>query len=74
MLNSCGDVMDGFVDLQEAVQAESKIRMDRVEKLSGFSALLILGAEIWLACPALQSSMNGGPLITGLGYQLIVLA
>ena len=74
MLNSSGDVMDGFVNLQEAVQAESKSRIERVEKLSGISAFLLLGAAIWLAWPALQSSMNGGPLIIGLGYPLIVLA
>jgi len=73
MLNSSGDVMDGFVNLQEAVQAESKSRIERVEKLSGISAFLLLGAAIWLAWPALQSSMNGGPLIIGLGYPLIVL-
>ncbi len=74
MLNGCGNVMDGFVNLEEAIQAESKSRTERVEKLSGISALLILGAAIWLAWPALQSSMNGGPLIIGLGYPLIVLA
>ena len=65
--------MDGFVDLQEAVDAEIKHRLDKIEKLSSFSAFAMLGAATWLAWPALQSAMAGGPLITGLGYSLIVL-
>ncbi|MEL0100389.1 MAG: hypothetical protein VW862_01645, partial [Euryarchaeota archaeon] len=65
--------MDGFVDLQEAVDAEIEHRMDKIEKLSSFSAFAMLGAATWLAWPALQSAMAGGPLITGLGYSLIVL-
>ena len=74
MLYGGGDVMDGFVDVQDAVKAESKSRMDKIEKLSSFSAFLLLATATWLAWPALQSSMNGGPLITGLGYPLIILA
>ena len=66
--------MDGFVDLGEAVKTEEKSRVDSIEKLAGVSAFTLLGAATWLAWPALQSAMNGGPLITGLGYSLIILA
>jgi len=65
--------MDGFVDLQDAVDAEIQHRLGKIEKLSTFSAFAMLGAATWLAWPALQSAMEGGPLITGLGYALIVL-
>jgi len=66
--------MDGFVDLEEAVKTEGKSRVDRIEKLAGVSAFTLLGTATWLAWPALQSAMDGGPLITGLGYSLIILA
>ena len=66
--------MDGFVDLEEAVKMEEKGRVDSIEKLSGISAFTLLGTATWLAWPALQSAMDGGPLITGLGYSLIILA
>ena len=66
--------MDGFVDLEEAVKAESKNRLESIEKLASFSALILLGTASWLAWPALQSAMDGGPLITGLGHSIIILA
>ena len=65
--------MDGFIDMQEAVDAELKHRLDKIEKLSTFSAFAMLAAATWLAWPALQSAMEGGPLLTGLGYSLIIL-
>ena len=65
--------MDGFVDLNEAVEAEVNNRLKKIETLSTFSALTMLGAATWLAWPALDSAMKGGPLITGLGYSLIIL-
>ena len=66
--------MDGFVNLEDAVKAEEKSRLDGIEKLAGASAFTLLIAATWLAWPALQSAMEGGPLITGLGYPLIILA
>ena len=66
--------MDGFVDLEEAVKAESKNRLDSIERLASFTALILLGTASWLAWPALQSAMDGGPLITGLGHSIIILA
>lgn len=74
MLYRGGDVMDGFVDIQDAVKAETKSRVEKIEKLSSFSAFSLLATATWLAWPALQSSMNGGPLVTGLGFPLIILA
>ena len=66
--------MDGFVNLEDAVKAEEKSRLDGIERLAGASAFTLLIAATWLAWPALQSAMEGGPLITGLGYPLIILA
>ncbi len=74
MLGRGGYAMDGFVDLEEAVKAEVKNHNDNIEKLASFSALILLGTATWLAWPALQSAMDGGPLITGLGHSIIILA
>ena len=74
MLNRGGDSMDGFVNLEDAVEAESKSQLDSIERLASVSAFTLLIAATWLAWPALQSAMDGGPLITGLGYPLIILA
>ena len=74
MLNRGGYNMDGFVNLEDAVEAESKSQLDSIERLASASAFTILIAATWLAWPALQSAMDGGPLITGLGYPLIILA
>ena len=74
MLDRGGYAMDAFVDLEEAVKSEVKNRNNSIEKLASFSAILLLGTSTWLAWPALQSAMNGGPLITGLGHCIIILA
>ena len=66
--------MDGFVDLEEAVKAESKSRLEKVEKLAGLSALVLLGAAVWLAWPTLKSGMAGNSLNSDLMYALIIIA
>lgn len=66
--------MDGFVDLEEAIKAESKSRLDKVEKLAGFSALVLLSAAIWLAWPTLKSGVSGNSLNSDLMYALIIIA
>ena len=66
--------MDGFVDLEEAIKAESKSRLDKVEKLAGFSALVLLSAAVWLAWPTLKPGMAGNSLNSDLMYALIVIA
>lgn len=66
--------MDGFVDLEEAIKAESKSRLDKVEKLAGFSALVLLSTAIWLAWPTLKSGVSGNSLNSDLMYALIIIA
>ena len=59
--------MDGFVDLQDAIKSESKSRLNRVEKLASFSALILLGAAVWLAWPTLAKLAAAGkvPAVAG---------
>ena len=66
--------MDGFVDLEGAIKAESQSRLDKVEKLAGLSALVLLSAAIWLAWPTLKSGMSGSSLNSDLMYALIIIA
>ena len=66
--------MDGFVDLEEAIKAESKSRLDKVEKLAGLSALVLLSAAVWLAWPTLKSGIAGNTLNSELMYALIIIA
>ena len=66
--------MDGFVELDEAIKSESESRVDKVEKLAGFSALVLLGAAFWLAWPTLKSGMAGSSLNSELIYALIIIA
>jgi len=66
--------MDGQTNLEEAIAAEFKLRLDRIEKLGGFSALMLLAAATWLAWPTLISVMNNGSIFDGIGYSLIILA
>ena len=66
--------MDGFVEFDEAIKSESKSRVDKVEKLAGFSALVLLGAAFWLAWPTLKSGMAGSSLNSELIYALIIIA
>tara|TARA_B100001778_G_scaffold188231_1_gene154995 strand:- start:514 stop:2259 length:1746 start_codon:yes stop_codon:yes gene_type:complete len=66
--------MDGFVDLDEAIKAEAKSRLDRVEKLAAISAMAMLGAAVWLAWPSLKSGMSGDSITSDLKYALIIIA
>lgn len=66
--------MDGFVDLEEAIKAESKSRLDKVERLAGLSALVLLSAAVWLAWPTLKSGIAGNSLNSDLMYALIIIA
>ena len=65
--------MDGFVDLEGAIKAETKSRLDKVEKLAGLSALMLLSAAVWLAWPTLKSGMAGNSLNSDLMYALIII-
>ena len=66
--------MDGFVDLQDAIDAESKSRLQRIERLAGFSAFVMLGAALWLAWPALSAAIGGDSMTSDLKYALVVIA
>jgi hypothetical protein len=66
--------MDGFIDFDKAVEAEANLRLKHIENLSSASALIILSAATWLAWPALTAAMNGGSLLSGIGYSIILLA
>ena len=66
--------MDGFVNLDEAIKAEAKSRLDRVEKLAGISAMAMLVAAVWLAWPSLKSGMSGDSITSDLKYALIIIA
>lgn len=66
--------MDGFIDFDKAVEAEANLRLKHIDNLSSVSALIILSAATWLAWPALTAAMNGGSLLSGIGYSIILLA
>ena len=69
-----GSIMDGFVDLDEAIKAETANRLEKVEKLAGISAMAILASAVWLAWPALKSGMSGDSITSDLKYALIIIA
>ena len=66
--------MDGFVDLEEAIKAETKNRLDRIEKLAIFSALAMLSAAAWLAWPTLSTGMSGDVITSDVTYAMIIIA
>ena len=66
--------MDGQINLDDAIGAEFELRLDRIERLGGFSAMILLVAATWLAWPTLISAMNDGSIFDGIGYSLIILA
>jgi len=66
--------MDGFVDLDEAIKAETSSRLEKVEKLAGISAMAMLASAVWLAWPALESGMSGNSITSDLKYALIIIA
>ena len=69
-----GSIMDGFVDLDEAIKAETSSRLEKVEKLAGISAMAMLASAVWLAWPALESGMSGNSITSDLKYALIIIA
>ena len=66
--------MDGFVDLDEAVQSEMKSRLDRIEKLAGISAITLLGTAVWLAWPTMKSGVGGESFTIDIVYAMIIIA
>ena len=65
--------MDGMMTLEEAVESEAQSNVERIERLAMISALIMLCSASWLAWPTLVSAMEGGSIIQGIGYSLIIL-
>jgi hypothetical protein len=66
--------MNGQFDLDAAIEFEFESRVKNIERLGGISAIILLMAATWLAWPALEAALNGGSLLNGIGYSLIILA
>jgi len=67
--------MDEWADVETAIQAAIKQRQQRIESLTGISALLILSGAIWLVWPNLSSAIKGeSGLFSDLGLPLLILA
>ena len=66
--------MNGQFDLEAAIEFEFESRVKNIERLGGVSAIILLMTATWLAWPALEAALNGGSLLNGIGYSLIILA
>ena len=67
--------LDAWADVDEAINAARKSRQQRLDRLTGGSALLILSGAVWLMWPSLEAAVKGEPgLLEGLGYPLFVIA
>ena len=67
--------LDAWADVDEAINAARKSRQQRLDRLTGGSALLILSGAVWLMWPSLEAAVKGEPgLLEGLGYPLLVIA
>ncbi|HIG03377.1 MAG TPA: hypothetical protein EYQ53_03215, partial [Candidatus Poseidoniales archaeon] len=63
-----GEVVDGRLDAAFVARAK------RIEQLTTFVAMAMLGAAFWLAWPDLQSSFSGDrTLASALGAPILVL-
>ena len=61
-------------DVDEAIQAERLVRIQRIERLSTICALFCLSGAVWLAWPVLKDAFVGdASLLTGLGMPVLVL-
>ena len=70
-----GMALDAWADVDAALNAARKSRQQRLDRLTGASALLILTGAVWLMWPSLEAAMKGEPgLLEGLGYPLLVIA
>ena len=69
-----GENMNGQFDLEAAIEFEFESRVKNIERLGGVSAIILLMTATWLAWPALEAALNGGSLLNGIGYSLIILA
>ena len=66
--------MDEWADVEGAIKAAIEQRQQRIESLTGFSAILILVSAIWLVWPNLSSALKGDSgLLSALGLPLLIL-
>ena len=66
--------MDEWADVEGAIKAAIEQRQQRIESLTGFSAILILVSAIWLVWPSLSSALKGDSgLLSALGLPLLIL-
>ena len=66
--------MDEWADVEGAIKAAIEQRQQRIESLTGFSAIIILISAIWLVWPSLSSALRGDSgLLSALGLPLLIL-
>ena len=66
--------MDEWADVEGAIKAAIEQRQQRIESLTGFSAIIILISAVWLVWPSLSSALRGDSgLLSALGLPLLIL-
>jgi len=66
--------MDEWADVEGAIKAAIEQRQQRIESLTGLSAIIILISAIWLVWPSLSSALRGDSgLLSALGLPLLIL-
>ena len=66
--------MDEWADVEGAIKAAIKQRQNRLQTLTGISAMLILASVVWLIWPNITSAIKGeSGLFSVLGLPLLVL-
>jgi hypothetical protein len=63
-----------WADAEAAVQAVRESRVKRVERMTLFTAMSLLGCAVWLAWPSLLALFNGeGVVLTNFGAPLLLV-
>ena len=64
--------MDEWADVEGAIKAAIKQRQNRLQTLTGISAMLILASAVWLIWPNITSAITGeSGIFSVLGLPLI---
>jgi len=59
---------------EDAIKQEYATRVQRIEKLTLFSALILLFSAIWILWPLLQSTLDGkGGILSGFGSTVLLI-
>ena len=60
--------------VEDAIKAERRLRIRRIERLSTICALMCLSGAVWLAWPTLKDAFSGNAeLLSGLGMPILVI-